>query len=147
MPLPAQDIPYKPDDEFTIRPELGFKMRPIDGSNKIDYTETQKEFQRRTDTSQLPFLTLHVAIKEARHGEVRMRIMRDGKVITNNRKFDLDREFPLEVGFTDDAKDGIAGYEHVLFFLDSSKQEVSRIVIRIERNGDYFINGQRMGRF
>jgi hypothetical protein len=142
----VQQVPYKPENEFSVRVDMKFKSRPIDGTPKIDFTETQKEYDRRTSSSQLPFLTLFITVTEASQGETRMRIMRDGKQTASSKKFDLGKEFPLEVGFTDDAKDGVSGYEHVIFFLKPDKKESNKIVIRIERNGDYYINEQRLGR-
>lgn len=108
--------------------------------------ETRAEYLKRTSPDPLPHLTLYLTVNETAANEARIRIMRDGKVIFNNRKFETGKEIKLDVGFTDDAKDRVSGYEHVVYFLSADKAEVSRIVITINESGDYFINGQKMGR-
>lgn len=141
-----QDIPYKPDDEFSIRMDLKFKLRPQSASNTVNVSETMAEYQKRNSTNQLPYLILYVNVKHVNQGEIRMRVLRDGKNTINNKKIELDREFKIEVGFTDDAKDKISGYEHIIYFMDSDKKDINRIVITIDPNGDYFVNGQKRGR-
>ncbi|MBX2957132.1 MAG: hypothetical protein KF846_13300 [Cyclobacteriaceae bacterium] len=141
-----QDIPYKPDDEFSIRMDLKFKLRPQSASNTVNVSETMAEYQKRNSTNQLPYLILYVNVKHVNQGEIRMRVLRDGKNTINNKKIELDKEFKIEVGFTDDAKDKISGYEHIIYFMDADKKDINRIVITIDPNGDYFVNGQKRGR-
>lgn len=144
--LLVQDIPYKPDDEFSIRMDLKFKLRPQSASNTVHVSETMAEYQKRNSTNQLPYLVLYVNVKRVTQGEIRMRVLRDGKNIMNIKKIELDKEFKIEVGFTDDAKDKISGYEHIIYFMDSNKKDINRIVITIDTNGDYYVNGQKRGR-
>jgi len=144
--LIAQDIPYKPDDEFSIRMDLKFKIRPQSATNTVNVSETMADYQKRTSTSQLPYLTLFVNVKQISQGETRMRILRDGKNLVSNKKIELNKEFKIEVGYTDDAKDKILGYEHIIYFMTPDKKDVNRIVIIIDPNGDYFVNGQKRGR-
>lgn len=141
-----QDIPYKPDSEFSIRMDLKFKVRVIPTANKVDLSETRGEYEKRTSSEQLPYLILYVSVTENNQGEQRLRILRDGRVSMNNRKIELGKELKLEIGFTDDAKDKISGFEHILYFLSADKKEINRIVITIADNGDYFVNGQKRGR-
>jgi hypothetical protein len=142
----AQEIPYKPEQEYTIRLDLKFLSRSSANTTEVKVSESREEYLKRNNSSQLPHLTLYITIKETNHGEVRMKIMRDGRVHTNNKKIELGKEFKLEVGYTDDAKDKVSGYNHTLLFLDASKKEVNKIVIAIEENGDYRINGEMRGR-
>ncbi|MBX2945384.1 MAG: hypothetical protein KF725_06090 [Cyclobacteriaceae bacterium] len=139
-------VPYKPDAEFAIRLDMKFKVRPQSSSTTVNVSETMAEYKKRTSNDQLPFLTLFVTINEVKLGETRMRILRDGRIMMNNKKIELGKEFKLEVGFTDDAKDRVSGYEHIIYFVTSDKKDVNRIVISIDPNGDYFVNGQKRGR-
>jgi hypothetical protein len=143
----VQDIPFKPDKEFTIRVELKFKPRPLETSTRVELSETRAEYERRTSTDQLPFLTLYLTTHEVPFAETRMKVLRDRKVIMGNRKIELGKELKIEVGFTDDAKDGISGYEHAIYYMDESRKEVSRILITIDKTGDYYVNGVKRGRF
>jgi hypothetical protein len=92
-------------------------------------------------------LILFLTVKESPNGEFRIRLVRDGKQIIGNRKIEPDKEIKIDVGFTDDAKDKVSGYEHIVYFMNEDKKERSRIVITIEPNGDYLINGEKRGRF
>jgi hypothetical protein len=142
----AQEIPYKPEQEYTIRLDLKFLSRSSVNTTEVKVSESREDYLKRTHTFQLPHLTLYITIKETNQGEVRMKILRDGRVHTNNKRIELGKEFKLEVGYTDDAKDKVSGYNHTLLFLDASKKEVNKIVISIEENGDYRINGEMRGR-
>lgn len=145
LPL-QQDVPFKSDDEFVIRLDLKFKSRVISNANRVVVAETFAEHEKRTSTEQLPFLTLFVTITENSQGEARYKILKDGKVAVSNKKIEVGKEFKLEIGFTDDAKDKVSGYEHVIYLLSADKKEISKIVITIQDNGDYFVNGQKRGR-
>jgi hypothetical protein len=125
---------------------MKFMQRPAADPGRVKVDETRAEYLKRTSTDPLPHMTLYLMVKEAAADEVRMKIMRDGRSVASYRKFTVGKEIKLDVGFTDDAKDKISGYEHIVYFLSADKKEVSRIVITIDENGDYFINGQKRGR-
>lgn len=142
-----QDLPYKPESEYAIRVDLKFKPRPTEAPGKVDLSETREEYEKRNSTTPLPYLVLFLTVKESPNDESRIRLVRDGKQIIGNRKIEPDKEIKIEVGFTDDAKDKVSGYEHIVYFMNEDKKERSRIVITIEPNGDYLINGEKRGRF
>jgi hypothetical protein len=143
---PEQEVPYKSSEEFAVRLDMKFMQRPAADPGRVKVDETRAEYLKRTSTDPLPHMTLYLMVKEAGTDEVRMKIMRDGRSVASYRKFTVGKEIKLDVGFTDDAKDKISGYEHIVYFLSDDKKEVSRIVITIDENGDYFINGQKRGR-
>ncbi len=146
--LPAvQEVPFKPDEEFSIRLDMKFANRPTTSSTQVNLAETQADYEKRLRSEPLPHLTLYLTVNEINQGESRMKIMRDGKVVANNRKFETGKEIKLDVGFTDDAKDRVSGYEHKIYFLSADKKEVNCILIVIESNGDYLVNGKKRGRF
>lgn len=142
----AQDVPYKPEEEFTIRLDLKFLTRPAANPSTVNLSESREEYLKRTSNTQLPYLTLFITIKEANQEESRIKILRDGKTYTNVKKLELGKEFKLDIGYTDDAKDKVSGYSHIIYFLTKEKKEINKIVITIEENGDYLINGERRGR-
>ncbi len=141
-----QDVPYKSDDEFAIRLDMKFKSRQLTKANEVIVSETHGEYDRRTNVSELPYLVLYVTINEVKNGEARIRTYRDGKVFGNLKKIEVGKEIKLEIGYTDDAKDKISGFEHILYLVNDDKKQVSKIVIRIEENGDYIVNGEKRGR-
>lgn len=140
-----QEVPFKPDDEFDIRMEMSFRQRP-QSSNTLHYAETRDEYERRTSSDQLPFVVLNVTLKAFHQGEVRMKVIRDSQEQIMSRKVAAGNTFKLEIGFTDDAKDGVKGYHHRVVFLDEKKREVNQILIVIDKEGNYLVNNQKRGK-
>jgi hypothetical protein len=64
----------------------------------------------------------------------------------SRRKLNSGEEFELEIGYLDDVKDRVKGYIHVITFYNEKKKEVSRIVIEFDKDGNYLVNGVRMGK-
>jgi hypothetical protein len=144
MALP-QDLPYKPDTEFVLRFDLSFRTRPQESTNRVNFEETRGEYARRTDTSPLPYLELHLKVIEASNKEVRMRVLRGGVQLVN-RKIELNKEIKLDIGFTADIKDRLVPHEYEVFFLSADKKALSRILIQFTEDGDYLVNGVRRGK-
>jgi hypothetical protein len=55
--------------------------------------------------------------------------------------------FPLVIGYTDDVKDRVTPHEYILTFLSEDKTPLSRIVIFIDEDGTFAVNGEKRGRF
>ena len=146
VPL-IQDIPYKPQDDFNIKFDLSFKQRDSAiGSTTFNMSETRAEHERRTSTDQLPYLLLHVELKKVAAGEVKGKIIRDEKDVIFNKKIKEGLLIKLDVGFTDDLKDQIKGYKHEIQFIKENKSISSRIVIEFDKEGNYFVNGEKRGK-
>jgi hypothetical protein len=140
------EVPFKPKDAFEIKFELSFKARSNSGSqNTFHLDETVGEEAKRTSNDPLPYLKLNVKILNVLPEEVRIKVTRDNKIQLFNKKIDY-REFKLDVGFTDDIKDGVSGYMHVIEFLSEDKKTVSKIVIEFDREGNYMVNGEKRGK-
>lgn len=143
-----QEIPFKPKDEFEITLDYKFKQRGVDASTKAVYLdETNKERERRNSTALLPFLVLNIKMHKLPQGEVKVKIGTNlnGRVV--NRKVSEGTTIPIEVGFTDDAKDRVSAHQYVLTFMTPDKSETNRIVIFIEEDGTFFVNGEKRGKF
>jgi hypothetical protein len=141
----TDEVPFKPKEDFEVKFDLTFKQR--DHSEKAVYVdETRAEKDRRTSVAPLPYLKLFVKIKRVEPGEIKLKVVRDDKFVILSKKAGQDMEFKLELGFTDDIKDRISGYKHVIQFLSAKKDVVSRIVIEFDKNGNYFVNGEKRGK-
>lgn len=143
-----QEVPYKPVEEFQIGLDYTFKHRVAFDNTTVHLDETRKEFDRRTSTMPLPYLEINVKFLKLGDNEARLRIIDNfGKRIYNNRKIKTNEVINLDMGFTDDAKDRVSAHEYTLYLLSAEKKEVSRIVVFIDKNGDFYVNGERRGRF
>lgn len=141
-----QDIPYKPDNEFTIKLDLSFKQRPPAAGNTYNFDETSREYEKRNMPGPTPYLILQVSIDSASHGETKLKIFRKDKKIVLTKKVSKGLQFPLEVGYTDDLKDQMNNSYHVIYFYNSKKKIISQIEITFNKDGDYLVNGVKRGK-
>ena len=140
-----EEIPFKPKDDFEVKFDLSFKQRNRD-EKAVYLQETRAEHEKRTSVTPLPFLKLLVKIKRLQPEEIKIKVVRDDKNVVVSKKAEQDMEFKLELGYTDDIKDQISGYKHVIQFLSPKKEVLSKIVIEFDKEGNYFVNGEKRGR-
>ncbi len=145
--LIQDEIPFKAKEDFEIKFDLTFKQRPRTESNEVVHpNESRSDYDKRTSTAQLPHLNLLIKILNVQPTELKLRVIRDDKNTMFSKKISKGMEFKLELGFTDDIKDRIAGYKHVIQFLSSDKKASSQIVIEFDTDGNYFVNGEKRGK-
>jgi hypothetical protein len=143
----AQEILFKPKEEFDIKFEMSFKHRdPFEGKSTIHISETRAEQQKRTSSDPLPYLVLNIKLLKRNPAEAKVKVIRDGQTNIMTRKVEQDMQFKLNVGFTDDIKDHIKGYKHEVQFFSADKKLIHVILIEFDREGNYFINNEKRGR-
>lgn len=141
-------VPYKASEEFKIELEYKFKPRPMTDNSYIDLTETQRDKERRTSGGNpLPYLILHISFQQLSDKEVRVRCIDNNKKNKLSRKAEVNREYKLDLGFTDDMKDRVTPHEFTLTLQSDDKDDTSRITMLIERDGTFLVNGLRRGKF
>ena len=148
--LPAQEPapPLKASDEFKVELEYKFKARPAAENTYIDLTETVAEKEKRTQgTSPLPYLIIHLSFTKLSEQEVRVRCADNNKKNRLSKKAETGKIYTLDLGFTEDMKDRVTAYEYVFVLLSPDKTETSQIVLRVEEDGTFLINGERRGKF
>ena len=52
----------------------------------------------------------------------------------------------LDLGFTVDMIDRVKPHQYTLTFTDAEKQPVNCIVINVDEDGSFFVNGEKRGR-
>lgn len=143
----SQEVPFKPQNEFEIKFDMSFKQREaFADKTTVKLDETRGEYERRTSTDPLPYLVLHIKLIKIQPTEIKGKIVRDNQTTVYNKKIEEGSIIKLEVGFTDDIKDQIKGYKHELQFLSADKAILSRILIEFDKDGNYFVNGEKRGR-
>ncbi len=141
-------VPYKATEEFKIELEYKFRPRPMTDNSYIDLTETQREKETRTSGGNpLPYLILHISFQQLSDKEVRVRCVDNNKKNKLSKKAEVNRAYTLDLGFTDDMKDRVTSYEFTLTLLSDDKEDTSRIVMFIEPDGTFLVNGMRRGKF
>lgn len=134
-------------EDFEIKFDLSFKHRSSTEHTSVRVEETVEERQRRLSTNPLPYLTLVVTILNIHPEEVRLKVIKDDlHTMLNKKKIKNALEFTIDVGFTDDVKDRISGYKHVIQFYSADKKVKSIIRIEFDEEGNYWVNGERRGK-
>ncbi len=146
---PFQEVPLKPVEEFQIDLDYTFKQRYIaDRNTTVHLEETRGEYERRTSTTPLPYLVINIKFLKLGEKEARVRVVdNNDHRIYNNRRVDEGEVISLDLGFTDDVKDRISAYEYTVYLLTAKKHETSRITLVIDEEGNFFVNGEKRGRF
>lgn len=146
--LPQAVAPYKPDTEFKIELDYKFKARPMADNSSIDINESRADRDRKNSGGNpLPYLIIHFSLLQLGEEEVRIRCTDNFDKNRLLRKAELNKKYVIEVGFTDDAKDRVTPHEYIINMLSADKREVSRIVLLIEQDGSFFVNGGKRGKF
>ncbi len=143
--LQQDATPYKPREEFEVKLDFEFRDRATMDANKIEYNQTQKEYER-SRSGPLPYLNLNLRVLKPVPEEVRVRVIANGTKTVLNKKFDMASVLKLEMGYTDDIKDRISTYEYTVYYLSADKKPLSKVVVMFEEGGAYFVNGELRGK-
>jgi hypothetical protein len=139
------DVPLKAADEYACKLNLSFKARNGDSQKVVSFTETVAERDKRMSTTPLPYLKINLHLLKLQPEELRLQVLtKDG--VFKNKKITESEVVELDLGYTDDIKDGISPREYQIFFLNKDRKAVSRIDIRFEESGDFFVNNEKRGR-
>lgn len=139
------EVPLKPVEEFECKLNLSFKARNGEPQPTVDYTETVAEREKRLSTTPLPYLKMKLKFIALSTDEFRMQAT-GGEVVLKNRKVVVGEEIDLDLGYTDDIKDGILPRDYVITLLTKDRKAVSKINISFTQEGDYLLNGVKRGR-
>jgi len=142
------EVPYKPSDEFTLELDYRFKQRQAsDPSTFTSEANREEQDKAKYGGGPLPYLIVNITLLKLGEGEVRMRGMnREGEIFIT-RKAEVNKMFPIDLGFTVDMKDRVSSYEYNLYFLSAAKKETSRINLLVEEDGTFKVNGEVRGKF
>lgn len=143
-----QDLPYKAKEEFDVKLNYQFKQRHQSASTSTVYLdESQREKERRTSTDILPYLTINVKLLKVSEEEVRVRIENNLASRGVTKKISEGQIIPLDMGFTADIKDRVTPHEYILTFLSPQKSQLNKVVIFVEEDGTFLVNGEKRGKF
>lgn len=137
------DIPYKAEDEFSVKFVLTFNKREPKSENKNILLEPAQS----PVNEPLPFMRVSLDILKKPEHEVRLKIVRnhdDTQLVKKKIKEGMNVIVLTE--FVDDIKDRIAGYNHTIYFLNEEGETLSKIVIEFDEEGFYLVNGKKKGK-
>lgn len=140
------DVPFKPDDEFAIKFAFTFNKRGEVKRDDLVLSQVAPSSYDRPDNSPLPFMEVTLEVLKKPENEVRVRLVRDNDFPVTKKKITEGMKMSVFSGFVDDIKDQVAGYNHVIYFLDKDGTAVSKIVIEFDEEGFYTVNGKKRGK-
>lgn len=136
------NIPFKAKDEFELKMDYQFKQRISEDRQVLDYRET-----RPKALGPLPYLTLDLKILKMNEGEERIRIYDNKNTFNLTKKLKADTVVKLDLGYTDDIKDRVTAHEYIVLLIgENSKEAKSKIIIHVEEDGSFLVNGEERGR-
>ena len=139
-----QDVAFKPADEFEVKLDYQFKTRPSSSETEV-YSSDRHVGQ--TNSSAIPHLIVNVNVMKTGDNEVKVKVVSNKNQVGFQKKISTGTKIEIPFGFTDDVKDGVAPNEYTLTFLDKEKVQKSRIVLLIDKDGVFFVNGVKQGKF
>ncbi len=149
--LQNTDIPFKPMAEFEIQIDYQFKQRANTNTNSnttIDYVETVAEQEKkRYGTGIRPYLILNVKLIKLSSVEVKARAVNNIDRTLFNKKVEAGDIIRIDMGFTDDVKDRVGPHEVTIVFLSPDKKETTRILMFVQEDGTFIVNGEVRGKF
>ena len=142
-----QEIPLKPKEQFEIKLDYQFKGRPHAASNTVQLGNGPGGFESSSSAGVLPYLILNVKLLELPEERMRMRITTNLAERAAYKKVTINSVIALDLGFTDDMVDRVNAHEYVLTFINAAKEPVDRILIRVDEDGSFLVNGEKRGKF
>lgn len=131
-------------EEFEVKLDYQFKQRPLADANTV---QLGRDYERRNSPSVLPYLVLNIKILMLPSEKMRVRITDNLQARDVFKKVDVNSIVELDLGFTDDMKDRVTAYRYTLTFVDRDKTPVNSIVINVDQDGSFFVNGENRGKF
>jgi hypothetical protein len=139
-----QEVPFKLKEEFEVKLDYQFKQRPSADHNTV---HLGKDYERRNNASVLPYLVLNIKLLKLPGEKMRVRVTNNLREKPIFRKVDLTSLLELDLGFTDDMKDRVTAHQYTLTFINQDKTPVEAILINVDEDGSFFVNGEKRGKF
>ncbi len=139
-------IPFKAKEDFNVKLNYAFKQRPSSENTTFHFETSTKERDSENSSGVLPYLILNLKITKATASEVRIKVVTNLNTNLLTKKIQNDFELPIDIGFTDDVKDRVTAHEYIVYFLNDKKKEQSKIVIFVEEDGTFLVNGELRGK-
>jgi hypothetical protein len=143
--LAAQDsLLFRPKEDFEVKLDMQFRPRPANDPNTFKFSDNQG---RQTTNAFLPYLRLRVTIFNLTPEEVRYKVQNNFEKKGVSRKISKTPILEIDAGFTDDIKAKLRPSQYLITLMTVSKKETSKILIQIEKDGTFFVNGEKRGKF
>ena len=137
-----QGIPYRQESTYKIKLDYDFKNKTLDDKDVVRISgRLQKEKQ-----GLLPYLIVNFTFLEIGPDDYRIKVIDNSKAVAFSKKIKPDQVYKIDMGFTDDMKDGITPNQYNIHIMDRHKVVQSRVVLQVLEDGTFLINEKVHGR-
>lgn len=143
----VQEVPLKPMEEFEVKLDYDFRQRPVADRNTVYLGTPLRNSDVRRSAGVLPYLVLDIRLLHLVEEKMRMQVSTNLNPRHMSKKVDVNEVVSLDLGFTDDMVDRVTAHEYTLIFLNSDRTPVDKILISVEGDGSFVVNGEKRGKF
>jgi hypothetical protein len=137
-------VPIKPAREFEITTKYELRKKPASDQPKIVFE--QKENNRESGTDMLPYLIINLKVKKWATDVEQVRVVDSNGKLYLKKKQNDDGLYVWEMGYVDDIKDKVRSGKFIVQFL-REKKPVEQILVQVEEDGTFLVNGEKRGKF
>lgn len=142
----VDDIPFRPKENFNVEVKYDLKQMAATDPNIVTLSDERSK-QEKHGQGPLPFLTINVTMLNTTEQERRYKVENSlGHTLLNRRKEKVSI-IKVEMGFLDDLKDQITPNSYQILVLAEDKYPLNRIVLKVEKDGTFLVNGEKRGKF
>ena len=138
-------VPAKSNREFEISTKYELKKKPDNEPTKIVF-EKPDERTKESGTDMLPYLIINLKVKIWHPDVTQIRVIDGEKKIHLKKKATDEGVYAWDMGFVDDMKDQVSSGKFIVQFI-VDKKPVEQIVIVVEEDGTFLVNGEKRGKF
>ena len=137
-----QEIPYRQENTYEIKLDYDFKNRVVDDQDVVRVSERF----RKERHGLLPYLIVNFSLLKIEPDDYRIRVTDNAEDLVLSKKIKPDQVYKIDMGFTDDMKDGVTPNRFNIHFIDQQKTLKSRVVLEVLEDGTFLVNERVHGR-
>lgn len=138
-------VPTKAVREFEISTKYELRKKPVSEQPKIVF-DPQEKIERESGTDMLPYLIINLKVKKWAVDVEQVRVVdSNGKQFLKKKQTD-EGLYTWDMGYVDDIKDKVTPGKFIVQFL-RDKKPAEQILVQVEEDGTFLVNGERRGKF
>lgn len=135
-----QEISFKAGNEYELKIDLSFRKRDAINGEIFDASGSRI----KTTGQPIAYLVIFFNLLKS-NNETRVRVLNQKKV--TSKKIKVNEVEKIEMGFVEDLKYRTEPSLLTILLLDDQKKEVSQVILTIEPDGTFLVNGVKRGKF
>ncbi|MEL7001529.1 MAG: hypothetical protein AAFN93_02210, partial [Bacteroidota bacterium] len=135
------EVPY--EDKSSYKFELDYNFQSRVRSTSEAYSTKPRS---AVSSTLLPYVKVLITLTNLPADRYRVKVLNNFNVKVLNRKVKSNMQIIIDMGYANDIKDGITANHYVVTFEDKSRNKLSKIVLEIDKEGNFLVNDQQYGK-